>query len=179
MILNRMGGIVLSHGTAISGNPLTSVAHGQPTLGQTASGDGPYPAAGDRHVGADRPCHGVQCERDRRGESLSRFGLLSQAASRMVRVWVLTPAPDLADRLHAVEKTVDPNPGLHNGLVGHGVDSITWRDGKGRPPLAAIGTDFDSAGRAREAGRGDLSRGLPDEERREDHGLSRRTAAGV
>src|SRR5262245_46360086 len=174
-----MGGIVLSHGPAISRNLVASVAGGQPAPSQAASGDGPYPASSDPYVGPDRARHGVQRERDCRGESVSRFGLLSQATSGMARVRIFAHAPDLADRLHAVEKTVDSDPGLHGDLVGHSVDTVARCGGKGRPPLVAVGTVFDSAGRVGEAGRSDVSRSLPDEERGEDHALSRWTDAGV
>src|SRR5215831_18211232 len=179
MIVNRMGGIVLSHGPSISRNPVASVADGQPAPRQAASGDGPYPVGGDPYVGPDRARHGVQCERDCRWESVSRFGFLSQATSGMARVWVFAPAPDLANRLHAVGKTVASDPGLHGDLVGHGIDTVARCGGKGRPPLVAIGTDFDSASRVSEAGRSDVSRSLPDEERREDQALSRWAAARI
>src|SRR5215831_8149590 len=174
-----MGGIVLSHGPSISRNPIASVADGQPAPRQAASGDGPYPAGGDPYVGPDRARHGVQCERDCCWESVSRFGFLSQATSGMARVWFFTPAPDLADRLRPVEKTVDSDPGLHGDLVGHGIDTVARCGGKGRSPLVAVGTDFDSAGRVSEAGRSDVSRRLPDQERREDQALSGWAAAGI
>src|SRR5262245_58182108 len=172
------GGAVLSNGASISGDSGASMVPDQPTVEQATGGGGPHASSGhhDPRIGGTR--HGVQRERYRGGQQVSGFGVLSEAANRLAYVRFAVDASRVANRLHVLEKTLYSDVGLHVVATRYGAGPVDRRGGQGGTALVAVGIHLGAAGRNGQARGRHLSGRIPDQERRQDHVVSRWASAG-
>src|SRR5215475_5393753 len=177
--VSHKGRVILRNGFSISRDPVVALADSEPALRHEARGDGSHTHFCDTDAGIDGARHGVQCQRDCRGKSISGSGVFPEASNRMAGFWLPTYASHLAHRLPALEKTLDSHSDRHDGAVGDGVGSIAGSGGEGGETMVAGRSHFDPTGRDGETRDGDVPGRLYDQEGRQAHFFSERTSAGV